>query len=83
MLIRYLPRESATVRAQHGDTVAWGATEHLLAAAVDALRVANWQRTGKKAGRPKPIVRPGHGPKRYGTRHSIEDMRRILDEWDR
>ncbi|WP_425591812.1 DUF5361 domain-containing protein [Actinomyces procaprae] len=41
----------------------WGLTEHLLAAAVDALNIANWQRAnaGKKAPspRPKPIPRPG------------------------
>jgi hypothetical protein len=84
VLLRHLPREAATVQAQHGDKVAWGTTEYLLAAAVDALNVANWQRQRKKgAKRPKPITRPGDGPKKYGTKHSIPEMRRILDEWGR
>lgn len=38
----------------------WGLQEHLLAAAVDALNGANWQRGGgKERDRPKPVQRPG------------------------
>lgn len=48
----------------------WGSTEHLLAAAVDVLRVGNWQRAqNKRAPRPKPIDRPGgqhKGDHRFG-----------------
>lgn len=60
MLLGHLPRDSATVREVHGDSVEWGATEHLLATAVDVLAAANWQRGGdKKKTRPKPLPRPG------------------------
>jgi hypothetical protein len=60
VLIAHLPRESETVRVLVGDQAEWGAVEHLLAAAVDALHAANWQRSGRKgAKRPTPIRRPG------------------------
>jgi len=60
VLVAGLPREAATVRALVGEAADWGATEHLLAAAVDALHAANWQRSGKKGSqRPKPLRRPG------------------------
>lgn len=49
-----------------GDTDGmWGVAEHLTALAVDALNVANWQRSneGRKRGDqspyPRPIERPG------------------------
>ena len=83
VLVRCLPRDSATVRLQNVEA-SWTVTDYLLAAATDALHVANWQRQRKKgAPRPRPIPRPGQGPKRYGTAHTVQDMRRILDEWDR
>lgn len=37
----------------------WGITEHLLAASVDVLQGANWQRGGGKGTKPKPLPRPG------------------------
>lgn len=43
-----------------GEDHVWGITEQLLAAAVDALNGANWQRGGgKQRDKPKPIPRPG------------------------
>jgi len=42
----------------HGEAALWGTSEHLTADVVDLLQVANWQRTGKKRGAPKPIKRP-------------------------
>jgi len=60
VLIAGLPREAATVRLMVGEAADWGAAEHLLAAAVDALHAANWQRGARKGSqRPKPIRRPG------------------------
>lgn len=47
---------SLTARALGGD--GWTREQHLLALAVDALRIANWQRTKdgqKNRNRPKPI----------------------------
>ena len=50
--------DSPIVSYNHPEESLWGVTEHLLAAAVDALNAANWQRGGKGQ-RPKPIRRPG------------------------
>jgi hypothetical protein len=58
-VLTYLPSTSALARAVHGETAEWTVTEHLLAAAVDALHAANWQRGGGKQQKPKPIDRPG------------------------
>lgn len=60
VIVKHLPRTSALVRELDGDDHIWGLTEQLLAAAVDELRGANWQRgPAKKKDRPKPIPRPG------------------------
>lgn len=58
----------------------WGLTEHLLASAVDALAVGNWQRQGKKGTRrPKPIPRPGSS---HQTRVGAEPLALAdLDAW--
>ncbi|WP_371579476.1 hypothetical protein [Streptomyces sp. NBC_01314] len=51
-----------------GDTDSvWGLQEHLTAAVIDELRVANWQRANegvkesKQTKPPKPLSRPGVG----------------------
>lgn len=62
VLLSQLPRESRLMRALAGDDIEWGITEQLLAATVDALNAANWQRGGGKGPRPKPIPRPGNKP---------------------
>lgn len=54
---------SALMRSIHGDESYWGLNEQLLAAAVDTLRVSNWQRAGGKGEHPDPIERPGVEPK--------------------
>jgi hypothetical protein len=42
----------------HGDAAHWGVSEHLLATTIDVLQGANWQRSGGKGLKPKPIPRP-------------------------
>lgn len=66
MLIEYLPRDSALVRAIHGDQAEWGLTEHLLATTVDQLTIANWlfvcansAEGAEQPERPAPLPRPG------------------------
>jgi hypothetical protein len=66
VLIRHLPRESALVRALHGDVADWGLAEHLLAGAVDELAVGNWlfatansDENADPPERPRPVPRPG------------------------
>lgn len=41
-----------------GEDAAWTAGEHLLAATVDALNIANWQRSDGKGKQPDPLPRP-------------------------
>jgi hypothetical protein len=43
------------------DSAGWTLESHLLAVVADALRGANWQRSGGKGSKPKPIPRPGVG----------------------
>lgn len=59
MLLAHLPPDAATRRALDPENAGWGITEQLMAASVDALRGANWQRGGGKGSRPKPVPRPG------------------------
>jgi len=80
-LLFALPPESRFLRAATNGKTEWSATEHLLAAAVDTLQSANWQRGGGKGSRPKPIKRPGSEAqeKRYGTTNrSQEQIRKYL-----
>lgn len=49
-----------------GPRAGWGITEWLLAATVNALRVANWQRAGDKNRPQPPMVEP---PTATGTHH--------------
>jgi hypothetical protein len=59
VLIGTLPPESATLREINGpEYSAWQTTDYLLAAVVDVLQGANWQRGGGKGARPKPLPRP-------------------------
>lgn len=63
VVVRQSPRTSALFRAIHPDAAEWGLTEQLLAAAFDALQVANWQRgRARRHEYPKPLPRPGVEP---------------------
>lgn len=69
VLIRYLPRDSALVRAVHGPVADWGPVEHLLASTVDELAAANWlfvsanlPENADSPPRPDPVSRPGAEP---------------------
>lgn len=62
VLITGLPSSSSLFRAVNGAAAEWSTSDHLLALTVDALQIANWQRSadGSKGRRPpKPIARPG------------------------
>lgn len=86
-LLRQLPADAALWRSVNGaEETAWTLDRQLAAAAVDALRVANWQRgSGKKKDRPKPIPRPGVGPTTTRTGNtagmSPVDVRALLDSF--
>lgn len=58
------------MRERNDGQPVWTITDYLLAAVVDALQAANWQRSGKKnAPKPKPVPRPGQAPagEKYGS----------------
>ncbi len=83
VLVHHLPADSATVRAVGGPQFEWSATDYLLAAAVDAIRAGNWQRSGKaSAPKPKPLPRPGDR-RRFGGKRSFstEQMDRLMASW--
>lgn len=66
---------------QHGDIVRWSDTEYLLAAIVDVLAWANWQRGQGKGPKPKPIRRPtDKDPKLKSTSLPVEEARAKLYE---
>lgn len=55
------PPAGSEVARHHRPDRFWSDTEHLLAAIVDNLAIANWQRAGKGP-KPKPVPRPGTVP---------------------
>lgn len=80
VILREAPEGSAFFRSYYGEEAAWSPDRQLLAAAVDVLNIANWQRGGgKRKDFPQPIPRPGVGPERstYGDKASaipIDEM---------
>ncbi len=74
--------ESRIVRAVGGEQLAWDVDTHLLATIVDLLQGANWQRSGGKGTRPKPMDRPGQkraGERKLGTARPLDEIRALLD----
>ncbi|MEU9332003.1 hypothetical protein AB0D49_02435 [Streptomyces sp. NPDC048290] len=66
VLVRHLPRDSATLRKLHGEVMDWSVTDHLLASAVDQLAEANWMfatvnrdEDAEPLEYPRPVPRPG------------------------
>lgn len=81
VITRNLPLDSALSRAHLGPDYQWTLANLLAAAEVDALRVANWQRSdAKKSDYPKPIQRPGIGPEpKVREAVSMDEMRDRLE----
>lgn len=71
--LSHLPRESALARKLLGEDAAWGLNEQLLAAAIDVLRQANYQRGNGKGAKPKPVPRPGVGAGTQPIKHGHVD----------
>lgn len=66
VLVEHLPADSSFARAVHGEAAGWSLTEHLLAAVVDQLAVANWMfatvnrdENAEPLPYPEPLTRPG------------------------
>jgi hypothetical protein len=63
-IVEEAPRSSALLRHLKPAESEWDTNSYLLAAAVDALNGANWQRGGGKGKQPDPVPRPNDGPQR-------------------
>ncbi|MCX2181098.1 DUF5361 domain-containing protein [Streptomyces sp. SKN60] len=66
VLVKNLPHDCAVQRELHGEAAEWSLSDHLLAAAVDHLAVANWMfqcvnsdEDDDQPDFPKPVPRPG------------------------
>jgi len=81
-MVENLPPGNARTRKLRGH--AWGDLEYLLAAVVDRIgenTAATVRALGGKAKVPKPVPRPGAGPKPMGDRggRSVADVKAYLD----
>lgn len=89
VLIRHLPNESATARAQVGEAGRWSDTEYLLALVADGIAAGNWQRAviagaKPKPRPPKPIPRPGvvDGTRLGRTSLTPDEVKAFLHRFD-
>jgi hypothetical protein len=83
VLLRWLPPGSAFHRAKDPDGWAWGLQEQLTANVADAVNGGNWQRSGGRGHKPKPIPRPGVGAKAEtfkGRSVPLDEMKRRFAE---
>jgi hypothetical protein len=86
VLIDGLPRDSEMSRRVNGEAADWSTADHLLAITVDALQIANWQRSKDGAtgrNRPSPIPRPGlrTGDRVGKTSRTPEEVRAYLAQF--
>jgi hypothetical protein len=74
-LVEHLPPDSAvTAQVMGGQQFrGWRIDTYLLAAAVDVLQTANYQRSGGKGPKPQPVKRPGK--KQHGGGTPLAAMR--------
>lgn len=78
VLIRHLPRDSATRNETIGEFQDWSRADHLTASVIDALLLLSWVTAGnKKARKPDPVMRPG-APSRRTTLTGPEIKARLL-----
>ncbi|MFE7841668.1 hypothetical protein ACFU53_38105 [Streptomyces sp. NPDC057474] len=65
VLVKHLPRDSATLQELHGEVSLWSVTDYLLASVVDQLAEANWMfatvnrdEDAEPLDYPEPVPRP-------------------------
>lgn len=81
VVIRQAGESSAVARHSLGEAHGWGVAEHLLAAAVDALNAANWQRSGRGS-RPQPVERPKVGTTSPASEPDAAESQRAIPAGD-
>lgn len=64
-LAEQLPDDSALVATHHGgpEFRGWTASRYLLAGIFDAVQAGNWQRSGGRGRKPRPVRRPQSRPR--------------------
>jgi hypothetical protein len=82
IVTRTPPDRSALALERNPDDAGWSLTDHLLAEAVDALRLLLWAKTKdgeKNRNRPVPVERPGRRPEKSTKKPiNIDEMRERL-----
>lgn len=68
VLVKHLPRDSATLQELHGEAALWSVTDYLLASVVDQIAEANWMfatvnrdEDAEPLEYPQPVPRPATG----------------------
>ncbi len=79
VLIRYLPRDSAYVRALSPEWADWGRQNYQLAEVIDALRAANWQRSHSKE-HPVPQPEPSWRPEMVAEWKAKQERKQSMGE---
>ncbi|MEW2559476.1 hypothetical protein AB0914_11775 [Streptomyces griseorubiginosus] len=81
VLVEHLPSDSSFARAVHGEQAEWTVTDHLLAAVVDHLAVANWMfATVHRDENTEPAEYPEAVPRPSGTRTEAAETPRAVGE---
>lgn len=76
-LLFQAPAGSAVHAAIHGSEArSWSVDTYMLAAVVDLLAGANYQRAGGKGRKPRPVQRPGSGKAKQKRVVRVADIRR-------
>jgi hypothetical protein len=77
-LIEHMPPDSAWAASAQGGPQfrGWRIDTYLLAAVVDVLQAANYQRGGGKGARPDPVKRPGKKQRGGNTLASMSPRQR-------
>lgn len=81
---RMPPDRSALSADRYPDDFGWTLANHLIAEAVDSLRLQLWAETKdgqKNRNRPKPIPRPGRRPEKFGKKPLELDKMRDWLGW--
>lgn len=83
IFVRVVQKEPSSALATELHGPAWTIEAQLLAEAVDALNMANWQRAGRRhAPRPKRLPRPWEKPKTTTLGADPIPISKFNDWWD-
>ncbi len=84
IVTRMPPHRSALANERTPEDASWTLSNHLLAEAIDSLRLQLWAKTKdaqRNRNRPKPIPRPGRRPEKIGKKPLPLDSMRDWLGW--